>query len=68
MSTPRGTGEACIECGRALMPKEEGWRWMRCEICRRPICIDHTYYIRTRRQGLYESYYDTLRVCKDHHV
>jgi hypothetical protein len=50
------------------MPKEEGWRWMRCEICRRPICIDHTYYIRTRRQGLYESYYDTLRVCKDHHV
>jgi len=51
----------CIECGRVIDPKKEGWR--KCQMCGSSICCDHTRYMRVRRQGLYGYYFDAVRVC-----
>ncbi len=53
--------DACWECGKPLPVKELEWR--KCQMCGRPICLEHAYYIRARRKGLYDSYYDSVRVC-----
>ncbi|MFQ6135302.1 MAG: hypothetical protein ACE5KU_05765 [Nitrososphaerales archaeon] len=52
----------CTQCGRAIKPDERTWR--RCFMCGDSICVEHTYFIRTRRQGLYDYYDDIVRVCR----
>ncbi len=58
----RRTENKCVECGRFVDPSEREWR--KCYMCGDPICIEHSYYIKTRVKGLYEYYNDTVRVCK----
>lgn len=52
----------CTHCGRIIEPDEKTWR--KCFMCGDPICLLHTYFLRTRRQGLYDYYDDVVRVCK----
>ncbi|MCL4436897.1 MAG: hypothetical protein M1503_12795 [Thaumarchaeota archaeon] len=52
----------CVECGSVIPLGEKAWR--KCFMCGDPICIEHTYFIRTRRQGLYDYYDDAVRVCR----
>lgn len=52
----------CVECGRIIPDEEASWRV--CSMCGDSICLAHTYYMRVKRTGLYESYYDVIRVCK----
>jgi predicted RNA-binding Zn-ribbon protein involved in translation (DUF1610 family) len=52
----------CTQCGRAIEPDEKTWR--KCFMCGDPICLEHTYFLKTRRQGLYDYYDDVVRVCK----
>ena len=56
----------CVECGRIVDPSERDWR--KCYMCGDPICIEHSYYLKTKVKGLYDYYYDTVRVCKRHKV
>jgi uncharacterized UBP type Zn finger protein len=52
----------CVECGR-LIPEEEA-SWRVCSMCGDSICLEHTYYMRVKRSGLYDTYFDVVRVCK----
>lgn len=52
----------CVECGRVIPYEEASWR--KCSMCGDSICLEHTYYMRVKRTGLYEAYYDVVRVCR----
>ena len=38
----------CVECGSIIPLSEKAWR--KCFMCGDSICIEHTYFILTRRQ------------------
>ncbi|MCP8310162.1 MAG: hypothetical protein L6M37_01320 [Candidatus Methylarchaceae archaeon HK02M1] len=58
----------CKDCGRILGFEGRGLRWEKCQICGDIICLDCTYYNRVKREGLFDYYYDVVRVCKKHRI